>query len=92
MSPRNRDRSTKCETDDTRQGLAAEPERTDGRKIVRPRDFARRMTLEAQARILSPHAVAVILDADYPLAAELDIDLDSPGAGVDGVLDQLLDD
>ncbi len=50
------------------------------------------MTLDGQPRIVRLHAFAVVLDADLLLAAELDVDRQAPGAGVDGVLDQLLDD
>ena len=50
------------------------------------------MALDRQARILRVHALAVVLDANQLLAAELDGDGEAPRAGVDRVLDQLLDD
>ena len=46
----------------------------------------------ARAASSAAHPVAVVLDADEPLAALLDGDRDPRGTGVEGVLDQLLDD
>ena len=77
---------------DARQRLAAEPERPNRGEILRAGDLARRMTLDRQPRILRLHALAVVLDADRLLAAELDRDRDAARAGVERVLDQLLDD
>ena len=74
------------------QRFAAESERADGREIVRPADLARRVTLERQARILRAHAVAVVFDPDETLAAQLDVHLDAPRAGIDRVFDELFDD
>ncbi len=50
------------------------------------------MTLEREPRVLRLHPLAVVVDANQLLAAELDGDGDAPGAGVERVLDQLLDD
>ena len=77
---------------DARQRLAAEAERADRAEIVRRRDLARRVPLDRQPRVLRLHPLAVVFDADQLLAAELDRDRDARGAGVDRVLDQLLDD
>ena len=38
------------------------------------------------------HPFAIVLDADLLLAAELDVNRDAAGTGVDRVLDELLDD
>ena len=77
---------------DRRQRLAAEAERQDGRQIVGSPDLARRVPLDRQPRVLRLHPFAVVLDADLLLAAELDVDREPRRAGVDRVLDQLLDD
>ena len=77
---------------DGRQRLAAEPERQDRREIVRPPDLARRVALDRQPRILRPHPFPIVLDADLFLAAELDVDREAARAGIDRVLDELLDD
>ena len=91
--PRARVRSTKCDTDAIgRQRLPPEPERHDRREIVGPADLAGRVPLDRQPRIVRVHSLAVVLDAHLPLAAELDVNRQPPRAGVDRVLDQLLDD
>ena len=77
---------------DRRQRLAAEPVRQDGGEVVGPADLARGMTLERQPRIIRVHPLAVILDPNLLLAAELDVDDDAAGAGINGVLDEFLDD
>ena len=77
---------------DRRQRLAAEPERQDRGEIVGAPDLARRVPLDRQPRILRLHPFAVVFDAHLLLAAELDVDREPPRAGVDRVLDQLLDD
>ena len=56
------------------------------------RDLARRVPLDRQPRVVRLHALAVVFDANQLLAAELDGDADAAGAGVERVLDQLLDD
>ena len=49
------------------------------------------MAVERQQQFPGGDAVAVVLDADQPLAAVGEGDVDAAGAGVQGVLDQLLD-
>ena len=49
------------------------------------------VALHRQRQILGVHAAAVVDDADQPAAAVLDDDLDPARAGVERVLDQLLD-
>ena len=51
----------------------------------------RRVALERQVRLVRRHARAVVADADEPEPAALDLDLDAARAGVERVLDQLLD-
>ena len=77
---------------DAGQRFAAEPERVDRGEIVGALNLARGVTLEREPRILRAHPFAVVLDAHEPLAAQLDVDLDAPRAGVDGVFDELFDD
>ena len=77
---------------DARQRLAAKAERPDRAEIVGARDLARGVALDRQPRVLGLHPLAVVFDADQLLAAELDGDGDAPRAGVERVLDQLLDD
>ena len=45
-----------------------------------------------EPRIVRRHPLAVVLDTNQLLAAEFHGHSDAPRAGVDGVLDQLLDD
>ena len=49
------------------------------------------MPLDGELRVLRPHALAVVLDANQLLAAELDGDRDPGRARIERVLDQLLD-
>jgi hypothetical protein len=48
------------------------------------------MTLDRQRQFLGRDAAAVVADADQAHAAVFQIDVDPPGAGIDGVLDQFL--
>ena len=48
--------------------------------------------LDRQSGVIRIHSLAVIVHADQLFAAQLDDDIQTTGAGVDGVLDQLLDD
>ena len=68
---------------DAGQRLTAEPERRDAREIVGPANLARRMALDGQPRILRLHPLAIVLDANQLLAAELDGDGDAPRAGIE---------
>ena len=77
---------------DRRQRLAAKAEGLDRRQIVRGPDLARRVALERQPRVVGLHPLAVVFDANQPLAAELGRDGDATGAGVEAVFDELLDD
>ena len=49
------------------------------------------MPIERQGELGLGDAVAVVGDADQPLAAVGEGDVDPPGAGVERILDQLLD-
>ena len=49
------------------------------------------MPLEAETRVIERHTLAVVDDLDEGAPGILDHELDLGGAGVDGVLQQLLD-
>ena len=76
---------------DARQRLAAEPERANRAEILGLGDLARRMTLDRKPRVLRIHPLAVVFDPQQFLPAELDRHRDPRRAGVERVLDQLLD-
>ena len=92
LSPRARPQHEMRHRRDRRQRLSSKPHRRDRGEIVGAADLARRMTLDRQARVLRLHPLAIVVDAHLLLAAELDVNRDARGAGVDGVLDELLDD
>ena len=50
------------------------------------------MPLDREARFLLAHPAAVVGDLDELAAAEREVDLDPARAGIDRILDQLLDD
>ena len=77
---------------DARQRLAAKTERPDRAQIVSVRYLARGVALERQPGVLRLHSLAIVVDANQLLAAELDGNRDAPGTGVERVLDELLDD
>ena len=76
---------------DARQRLAPEAERGDGGKVPEGADLAGGVALDGQLRVVGRHPLAVVLDADQPLAAQLQRHRHPHGAGVEGVLDELLD-
>ena len=77
---------------DTGQRLAPEPERRDRREVLEPTDLAGRVPLEGEHRLVRGHALAVVLDPDETLTAQLDRHDDPGRPGVERVLDQLFDD
>ncbi len=50
------------------------------------------MTLQRELRVLAIHPRAVVAHANQRLAPVLQLDADRSGAGIEAVLDQLLDD
>ncbi len=50
------------------------------------------MSLKGEEGVIANHADAIIGDADKLAAASLNVDTDSGGLGVEGVLKELLDD
>ncbi len=75
---------------DRGQRLAAKPERADAQQVVAV-ELGGGVALDRQRQIGAGHAAAVVGDADQPPAAAVGEDLDPARAGVDRVLDQLLD-
>ena len=75
---------------DRRQSLASEAQRRDGGEIV-VGELGGGVALHRQSEVGGGHAAAIVADGDERATAVLDRDLDPPGAGVDRVLDQLLD-
>ena len=82
FEPRNRG--------DRRQRLAAKPQRRDRREIA-VGNFRGGVTLDREREIVGVHAEAVVADPDQASPARLDRDVDARRAGVERVLDQLLD-
>ena len=77
---------------DGRQGLAAEAESGDAQQVVRARELAGGVTLEGEHGVVMQHAAAVVGDADEAPSSACDLDAQMSRTGVDGVLEQLLDD
>src|SRR6185369_4078118 len=77
---------------DAGQRLAAEPHGRDGGEVFGALDFAGGMAFEAKQGVVAAHTEAVVHDPDEAAAAGLDVDGDAGRLGVEGVLDQFLDD
>jgi hypothetical protein len=80
------------DTADRRQCLTSEAERGDTVQIIGVGQFAGGVAGEGERQVGGGNAVAVVDDADQVGAALLQIDFDSPAAGVDRVFQQFLDD
>jgi hypothetical protein len=77
---------------DRRQRLATEAQRADAEQVVGVAELAGRVAGECQRQVVRLDAPAIIDDADQVGAAVLDLDVDPPRAGIDAILEQLLDD
>ena len=77
---------------DRRQRFAAEAERADAEQIVGLADLAGGMAGHGERQLVGRDAAAVVGDADQLAAPLLHRDVDPRRAGVDRVLQQLLDD
>ena len=77
---------------DRGQRLAAEAERRDRRQIIERGDLAGGVAGECQGQLRCADPAPVIAHPNEAHAAALDVDLDSRGARIEGVLNQLLDD
>ena len=73
------------------ESLAAETLRGDAEQVVGVAQLRSGVPLEAETRVIERHALAVVDDLDEGAPGILDHELDLGGAGVDGVLQQLLD-
>jgi hypothetical protein len=91
-SPQPRAQTKVRNRGDAWQRLAPEPECSDRCQVVGPANLAGGMTFETQPGILRVHAGPIVLHADQFLAAVLDCDVHALSAGIDGVLNQFLDD
>src|SRR5439155_10613597 len=76
---------------DARQGFAAKTECDDGAEVGARRQLARRVAGEGEGELVRLNATAVVDDPDEAEAAAGNLDFYPRGAGVEGVLDQLLD-
>ena len=76
---------------DRGERLAAEAEGADALEVVEAGDLAGGVAVEGEQGVVAPHPRAVVGDDDPPLAAGLQLDPHRGGAGVEGVLHQLLD-
>jgi len=74
------------------QGLPAEAHGGDGGEVLGPLDLGRGVAFQAEQCVVPGHAHAIVGHADQAAAAGRDLDGDAGWAGVDGVLDELLDD
>ena len=74
------------------EGLAAEAERADAEKVVGILKFAGGVADEGQWQVVGVDAAAVVHKTDKVAATLFNIDVDARAAGVDGVLQQFLDD
>jgi len=72
--------------------FAAEAEGGDGEQIVGRANFGGCVTLEGEQGVVAHHAATVVGNADEAATASFDFDADAGGAGIEGVLQQLLDD
>ena len=77
---------------DARERFTAESERADAHDVGGRGDLAGGVALEGQRQVAEGHAVAVVIDRQRGQAAVLQSDRNLPGAGVEAVLDELLDD
>jgi hypothetical protein len=75
---------------DRRQRLAAEAERADVEQVV-VGQLRGGVAVDRKREVAARHAGAVVGDADEPAPAAVGHHLDAAGAGVERVLDQLLD-
>ena len=77
---------------DRGQRFAAKAQRGDGAEIVGGGDLAGGMARQRQRELVGGNAAAVVAHARESHAARFDFHLDASRAGVEAVLDQLLDD
>ena len=76
---------------DRGQGLAAEAERPDAQQVFVV-ELRGGVALDREVEVAARHAAAIIGDGDAPPPAALGENVDPARAGIDRILDQLLDD
>ena len=73
-----------------RQGLATEPEGTDGCQLLEAGELGSRVAGEGQCQFRTRNPPPIVTHPNQPQAAPLDLHLDGMGAGIQTVLDQFL--
>ena len=73
------------------QRLAAEAVAVQPREVVQAPQLGGGVAPEGERQVFGPHAGAVVAHEDAFQAGAVDLDLDAAGAGVAGILQQLLD-
>src|SRR3954468_23872667 len=91
-SPRPRPQHEVRDRRNAGQRLAAKTKSTNSAEILRTLDLAGRVPLDRKPCIVRLNAFAALLDPEHPLGAEFNRNRNTGRAGVNGVLDQLLDD
>jgi len=76
---------------DAGQGLAPEAQRLDDGEVLKRVYLARGVALEGEFDVCEGDSGAVVSDADVLHATASQLDVYLAGAGIDGVLDELLD-
>ena len=92
LAPRPRPQQQVRHRRDARQRLPAEPQRHDRSQVVEPADLAGRVSLERQLRLCRGHPLAIVLDPYETFPTQLDTHANACRAGIERILDQLLDD
>ncbi len=77
---------------DRSQRLAAKPKRGHAKQVVAVAQFARGMTGHGQRQLVGGDSAAVVRHANQLQPALLNRHVDPPGAGIDRVFHQFLDD
>ena len=86
-----RDEREAADRGDRGQRLAAETERADLLEVLERGDLAGGVAGNGERQVLGGHAAAIVAHADQADAALLQVDVHAARAGIERVLDQLLD-
>jgi hypothetical protein len=77
---------------DGRESFAAEAHGGDGGEVFGLADLGGGVAFEGEEGVVAAHAEAVIRDTDQAASAGTDFDGDAGGLGIEGILDEFLDD
>lgn len=77
---------------DGREGFAPEAHGGEGGEILGPSDLGGGMTFEREEGVIAAHPESIVGDADEAASTGPDFDGDAGGLGVEGILDEFLDD